>query len=200
MGLIYKYKLGQTPLDEEEKEGLKIKSITTRQELDEFEQNNIEHAIEWLSRKKINVDEFLTEKFIKKLHWQMLGEVWQWAGEFRRSDKSIGVDWRIIATEVRKLLDDCCYWLDKKVFSEEEVAIRLSHGLVRIHPFVNGNGRHSRLMADIMMEKIFHKEVFSWGKINLEDINDDRSNYILALKAADAGNFSDLLLFAKNGK
>lgn len=200
MGLIYNYKLGQTPLDEEEKEGLKIKSIAVRQELDEFEHKNIENAIEWLGRKKINIDEFLTENFIKNLHWRMLGEVWQWAGEFRLSDKSIGVDWRIIATEVRKLLDDCRYWLDKKVFSEEEIAIRLSHGLVRIHPFVNGNGRHSRLMADIMMEKIFHKEVFPWGKVDLEDINDERSNYILALKTADEGNFSPLLSFAKTGK
>ena len=198
MGLILNYTVGQTPLNEEEKEGLKIKSITTRQELDEFEQNNIEHALEWLSRKKIGVDNFLSEEFVKKLHQKMFGQVWRWAGEFRLSDKSIGVDWRIIAVELRKLLDDCRYWLDNQVFPEEEIAVRLIHALVRIHPFVNGNGRHSRLMADIMMEKIFHQEIFSWGGMNLEEMNSERSLYIDALKQADAGNFSPLLIFARS--
>jgi Fic-DOC domain mobile mystery protein B len=197
MGLSLGYGIGQTPLSEEKKEGLKVRSIATRQDLDEFEQQNIDKATEWLAGKKFKVEKLLTEKFIKDLHREMFGDVWAWAGEFRRSDKSIGVDWRIISVEIKKLLDNCYYWLDNKVFSEEEIAIRLSHGLVKIHPFVNGNGRHSRLIADIMMEKIFYKDIFSWGKLDLEAINDERSRYIDALRKADEGDYSFLLDFAR---
>ncbi len=199
MGLKLDFRPGQTPLSEEERGGLKIKSITTRQELDEFEQKNIEIAVEWSDRQPCSLNNFLTEKFVKKLHQKMLGQVWQWAGQFRLSDKSIGIDARLIPVALRQLLDDCRYWLDNKVFSEEEIAIRLSHGLVKIHPFVNGNGRHSRLMADIMMVHIFKRPLFSWGGLNLEEINSERSFYIKALKKADEGDFSALLFFAKTG-
>lgn len=196
MGLSLDYGIGQTPLSEEGKEGLKVGGIATRQDLDEFEQQNIDKATEWLAGKKLKVEKLLTEKFVKDLHREMFGDVWAWAGEFRRSDKSIGVDWRIISVEIKKLLDNCYYWLDNKTFSEEEIAIRLSHGLVKIHPFVNGNGRHSRLMADIMMEKIFYKDIFSWGKLDLEAMNDERSRYLTALRKADEGDYSFLLDFA----
>jgi len=197
MGLSFDYQIGQTPLSEEEKEGLRVGSITTRQDLDEFEQQNIDKAIERLAGKKFKVEKFLTERFVKDLHREMFGDVWTWAGEFRRSDKSIGVDWRIISVEIKKLLDNCYYWLDNKIFSEEEIAIRLSHGLVKIHPFVNGNGRHSRLIADIMMEKIFYKDIFSWGKLDLEAMNDERSRYLAALRKADEGDYNCLLTFAQ---
>jgi Fic-DOC domain mobile mystery protein B len=197
MGLSFDYQIGQTPLSEEEKEGLKVGSITTRQDLDEFEQQNIDKATERLAGKKFKVEKLLTEKFVKDLHREMFGDVWTWAGDFRRSDKSIGVDWRIISVEIKKLLDNCYYWLDNKIFSEEEIAIRLSHGLVKIHPFVNGNGRHSRLIADIMMEKIFYKDIFSWGKLDLEAMNDERSRYIAALRKADEGDYNYLLTFAQ---
>ncbi len=197
MGLSFKCQTGQTPLSEEEKEGLKINSLATRQDLDEFEQQNIAQAIERLASQSLRIDKLLTERFIKNLHRQMFGDVWSWAGEFRRSDKSIGVDWRIISIELKKLLDNCRYWFENKVFLEEEIAIRLSHGLVKIHPFVNGNGRHSRLMADIMMENIFHKDIFSWGTFGLDAVSGERANYIIALRKADEGDYSYLLNFAQ---
>lgn len=87
MGLDLEYQEGQTPLNEEEKEGLKIKSITTQGELDQFEQLNIEKAIEWTISKKFKVERILTEKFIKDLHKKMYDDVWKWAGEFRKSEK-----------------------------------------------------------------------------------------------------------------
>lgn len=198
MGLILNYTKGQTPLDEEEKEGLKIKSISTREELNEFEQKNIEDALSWLIGQNISLNSFLTKEFIQNLHFKMLGSVWLWAGTYRKSDKSIGVDWRYIEVEVKKLLDDCNYWIENKVFSDEEIAIRLKHRLVKIHPFPNGNGRHSRLMADILMEKVFNKPIFSWGGISLNSIADERSSYIKALQAADEGNYGPLLEFAES--
>lgn len=200
MGLKLDFGPGHTPLSEEEREGLKIKSIITRQELDEFEQKNIEIAVEWSERQSVSLSNFLTEKFVKRLHQKMLGQVWSWAGKFRLSDKSIGIDARLIPTALRQLLDDSRYWSDNRVFSEAEIAVRLSHGLVKIHPFVNGNGRHSRLMADIMMSRVFKRPLFSWGGLNLEEINSERSLYIKALQKADEGDFSALLSFAKTGK
>jgi Fic-DOC domain mobile mystery protein B len=200
MGLALNYTNGQTPLDEEEKEALKIKSISTREELNEFEQQNIETTLAWLTGKEININIFLTEKYIKDLHFRMFGLVWNWAGDFRLSDKSIGVDSRQIGVGIKELLDDCKFWIANKVFSEEEIAIRLKHRLVKIHPFPNGNGRHSRLMADILMENIFHKSIFSWGGISLNSVDDGRSVYIKALQEADSGNYGPLLEFAKSVK
>ena len=100
MGLNLKYADGQTPLDEDEKEGLKINSITTQKELDEFEQLNIEKAVEWTIHTNLKPEKILTEKFIKDLHKKMYGDVWKWAGEFRKSDKNIGINWTQIGIEV----------------------------------------------------------------------------------------------------
>ncbi|WKN45895.1 hypothetical protein [Tunicatimonas pelagia] len=77
MGLELSYIDGQTPLAEEEREGLKIKSITTQGELDEFEQLNIEKAVEWTIHTKLKPEKILTEKFIKDLHKRMYGDVWK---------------------------------------------------------------------------------------------------------------------------
>jgi len=198
MGLEFDYKDGQTPLDEEEKEGLKIKSITTQGELDEFEQLNIEKAVEWTIRTKLKPEKILTEKFIKDLHKRMYSDVWKWAGEFRRTEKNIGIPWTQIGIELKNLLDDTKYWIENKTYPPEEVAIRLKHRIVSIHCFPNGNGRHSRMMADIIMESIFGKEIFSWHQSNMVKANETREEYINALKKADNGNIKPLMEFAKN--
>jgi Fic-DOC domain mobile mystery protein B len=198
MGLEFNNQEGQTSLDEDEKEGLKIKSISTQGELDEFEQLNIEKAVEWTIRKKSKSDKILTEKFIKDLHKKMYGEVWKWAGEFRKSNKNIGIDWTGISTSLKNLLDDTKYWIEFKTFSSEEIAIRFKHRIVSIHCFPNGNGRHSRLMADIIIESIFDEEIFSWNKSNMVKANETRKLYIKALKEADHGMMKSLIVFARN--
>ena len=180
MGLDLGYSEGQTPIDENEKEGLKIKSITTQKELDEFEQLNIERAVEWSIRTRLKVDKILTEKFIKDLHYKMFSDVWKWAGQFRRSEKNIGVTWPLINVELKTLLDDAKYWIKNETFTPDEIAIRFKHRMVSIHCFPNGNGRHSRLMADIVIEKIFKKEVFSWHQSDLSQPNEIRKKYISA--------------------
>ena len=121
MGLELEYIFGQTPLDDDEKEGLKIPTITTRKELDEFEQLNIEKAVEWSLTRKINLESILTEKFVKDLHIRMYADVWMWAGEFRKSNKNIGVDKFQISIELRNLFDNCKYWIKKKTFTEDEI-------------------------------------------------------------------------------
>jgi len=198
MGLEFKYLEEQTPLDEDEKEGLKIKSITTQKELDEFEQLNIEKSVEWIIRSNLKSEKILTEKFIKDLHKKMYGDVWKWAGEFRKTDKNIGIKWAQIGIKLKNLIDDTKYWIENKTYSPEEIAIRFKHRIVAIHCFPNGNGRHSRMMADIIIESIFGKDIFTWHKSNMVKENEVRKNYIKALKEADNGNVNPLIEFAQN--
>jgi len=198
MGLELRYIDGQTPLDEDEKDSLKIKSITTQGELDEFEQLNIEKAVEWTIHTNLKPERILAEKFIKDLHTKMYGDVWKWAGEFRTSEKNIGVRSYLIATQLKQLLDDALFWVKNSTYNAEELAIRFKHRLVSIHCFANGNGRHSRLMADLIMEKIYHRNFFSWGGTNLVKATKTRESYIKAIKKADKQDISQLIAFAKS--
>ena len=198
MGLGFENTNGQTPIEEEEKTGLKIKSITTQGELNEIEQLNIEKAVEWTIRTKLKPVNILTEKFVKDLHKRMFGDVWRWAGEFRRTEKNLGITWTRIAIELKNLLDDTRYWIENESYPAEEIAIRFKHRIVSIHCFPNGNGRHSRMMADIIMESIFGKEPFPWHQSHMGNAGDIRKRYINALKEADNGNIKPLIEFAKN--
>ncbi|WP_149242223.1 mobile mystery protein B [Dyadobacter sp. 32] len=199
MGLDLHYDEGQTPIDEDEKEGLLITSVTTRGELDEVEQRNIEEAIRWTveRRRRFTAAEILTEKFVKELHARMLSGVWQWAGTFRNSNKNLGVDKYQIGLDLRMLLDDCKFWIDNNTFPSDEIAVRFKHRIVSIHCFANGNGRHSRLIADVIVEKIFGREVFTWGSQNLVPTSEFRSIYLSALREADRGNYAPLIIFAR---
>jgi Fic-DOC domain mobile mystery protein B len=197
MGLILDHTDGQTPLEEDEKEGLLIKTISTRGELDEFEQQNIEKAILWTMKRNYKTVDILTDSFMRELHRKMYADVWKWAGEFRKTNKNIGVDKLEISVELRKLIDDCIFWIEKKSFDGDEIAVRFKHRIVGIHCFANGNGRHSRLMADIIIEHIFKKPVFSWGAANLVKQGDVRKAYLTAVKTADKGNYEPLLAFAR---
>jgi Fic-DOC domain mobile mystery protein B len=195
MGLDLEYTDGQTPLDEDEKDGLLIKTIATRGDLDEFEQLNIEKAVLWTMKRKFKSETVLSETFIKDLHRRMYGDVWKWAGEFRKTNKNIGVDKLQIAVELRTLIDDCKFWIANNSFKPDEIAIRFKHRLVSIHCFTNGNGRHSRLMADIIAEQIFKHPVFNWGAGNNNE--DLRSTYLKAVRASDGGDYGLLMGFAR---
>lgn len=198
MGLELEYNDGQTPIEEAEKEGLKITTITSHKELDEYEQLNIEKAVEWLITKKFSADRVLTETFIKSLHKRMFGDVWKWAGQFRKSEKTLGIKWTKIGVQLKTLLDDTKYWIEHNTYQPDEIALRFKHRLVSIHCFPNGNGRHSRLMADILVEKILGETRFSWGNSGLVEATATRKNYIKALKAADLNNMEPLLAFARS--
>jgi len=200
MGLDFEYIDGQTPLDEEEKEGLLIPTIATRGELDEFEQQNIEKAVQWTLGRSFKPNTVFTEEFVRLVHKRMYADVWAWAGEFRKTNKNIGIDKWQIPTHLRYLLDDVRYWYENNTYPPDEIAVRFKHRLVSIHCFANGNGRHSRLMADIIIEKIYKLPVFTWGaaKSLSDDDGDVRAAYLQAVKAADKGDFSLLLAFARS--
>lgn len=198
MGLIRNQADGQTPLSEEEKDGLLIRTITTRGELDEFEQQNIEDALQWLMGRSFSAEMVFREDFIREIHQRMFGQVWAWSGKFRRTNKNLGVDkWRI-GTTLKLLLDDLKYWFEHRSYPPDEIAIRFKHRIVSIHCFPNGNGRHSRLMADIIIEKLFAKPVFSWGASGGYAPSDLRTAYLVALRAADQGDYSPLVAFARS--
>lgn len=198
MGLDQIYGKGQTPLSEEDKEGLLLGHISTQGELNEIEQVYIQEATQWTMTRQHKKDVILKEEFIRGLHRRMYGEVWLWAGEFRRSDKNIGKDWKQISIVLCGLIDDCKFWIDNKTFSEDEIAVRFKHRIVSIHCFPNGNGRHSRLMADVIVKQVFGKDVFSWGEKTYTDRKQAREDYITALKEADKDNIAPLLQFARS--
>jgi len=197
MGISFSYEDGQTPLDEEEKEGLLISTITTRGELDEFEQLNIQKAVEWTLRRKFRKEKILTEEFIKDLHKKMLGDVWRWAGTFRNSNKNIGIDRFQIGIELKKLLDDTKYWIEHQSYEADEIAVRFKHRIVSIHCFANGNGRHSRLIADTIINHIFSMPVYTLGSAALDKPDEARKTYLTAVRAADKGNIELLIDFAR---
>jgi Fic-DOC domain mobile mystery protein B len=197
MGLDPRYTNDQTPLDEDEKESLLITTIMTRGELDEFEQLGVEKAIEWTMKRKLGLQQILTEDFVKELHKRMFEDIWRWAGQFRTSNKNLGADKNQIRIEVKKLCDDCRYWIDHEVFAGDEIAVRFSHRIVTIHPFSNGNGRHSRLIADILVSHGFGQPIFSWGNINLTAQGAARAAYLRALRRADENDYQALIEFAR---
>ncbi|MFU8859198.1 MAG: mobile mystery protein B [Cyclonatronaceae bacterium] len=198
MGLDPDYTDGQTPLDEDEKEGLLIPTIATRGELDEFEQLNIEEALQWLLGKSFKAETILTEKFIRNLHKRMYGNVWSWAGSFRTTNKNLGVDKWQIATSLKDVCDDTLYWMENDIYPPDETAIRFKHRLVSVHCFPNGNGRHSRMMADVLIEKVYKLPLFSWGARDLVHHSDVRDAYIHAIRMADKGNYGPLLKFSRS--
>jgi Fic-DOC domain mobile mystery protein B len=168
---------GATPLTPEERRDLIPAHIAYRRELNEAEQENIARAQEWaLSRRRRDL---LSEKFIRDLHKRMLGDVWRWAGKFRTSQRNIGMDYWLIPVELRQLLDDGKAWIEFGTYPADEIAVRLHHRLVLIHPFPNGNGRHARLVADLLVMQL------------------GRERYIEALRAADNHDISRLLTFAR---
>jgi len=192
----FDYSDGATPLDPEEAEGLLPTHITTRGELDRWEQDNILEALAWVNKTKPN--DILTEAFATTLHRRMFGHVWKWAGHFRQSDKNIGVPWHQVPTSIRNLCDDTRLWINLQDEPPDQIAVRFHHRLVSIHLFANGNGRHARLTTDILLENVLKRPAFTWGKTNRSKPNDCRRAYIAALHAADANDYAPLLRFVRS--
>jgi len=182
-----------TPLTEDEEVQLIPSNITLRSELNEAEQRNILDAELWAFGQRRNV---LSENFLKQLHKRMFGRVWHWAGQFRQSERSIGVEPFRISMDLRQLIDDCQYWVEHSKYEPDEIAARFSHRLVQIHPFPNGNGRHSRIAADLLLVSL-GQERFSWGQATLVNVSDTRRMYIDALHAADRRDYEPLLNFVR---
>lgn len=185
---------GATPLDPDELAGLKFAHVTKRGELDHLEQANIQAGLQWLQRTKRT--DILSEDFVRTLHKRLFGDVWRWAGTFRKTEKSIGIDPVKIAVELHHLLGDTQYWIEHETFPPLEIAARFHHKLVYIHPFPNGNGRHARIMADAILTKIYGSPAIDWaGGYDLQSMNERRDVYIQALRAADERDYGLMFSF-----
>jgi Fic-DOC domain mobile mystery protein B len=183
-----------TPLTPEEQRDLIPANIAYRSELNEAEQENIARAQDWaLNRRR----DPLTERFVTGLHKQMLGDVWRWAGKFRTSERNLGIPFYEIPVALRQLLDEVKGWIEFQSYTPDEIAVRFHHRLVKIHPFPNGNGRHARLMADLLIMRLGGAR-FSWGRESLREAGDLRGRYIGALQAADNHDIEMLLTFARS--
>ncbi len=187
---------GQTPLDPDEIAGLKPTHLTTEGELNDWEQQNILAAVTWLRRAR--QPDVLSEDFCRTLHKKMFDKTWAWAGRFRKSDKNIGCDWTQVSVKLRNLFDNVRYWVENKIFPPDEIAARFHRDLVWIHPFPNGNGRHSRMMADALLRSM-KEPPFTWGGGGtLVEADNARTLYLTALRAADKGDYTLLLAFVRS--
>ena len=185
---------GATPLDPDEMDGLRFKHVSTRGELDELEQANVQSGLLWLGRKKSH--DILTEDAQRKMHRRLFGDVWAWAGSFRQTEKNIGIDPLYIGVQLRSLLDDARYWAENDTYPPLEAGARFHHRLVQIHPFPNGNGRHSRIAADEYLKHHIGHEPIDWeGGSDLIHDNARRDEYLKALREADRGDYARLLAF-----
>ena len=192
----FDYPDGATPLDPDEAQGLLLSHITTRTELDRWEQENITEAEAWAFRRAPR--DILTDGFIKILHRRMYGHVWRWAGEYRTTGKNIGLPAWQISSELRNLCADAVAWLKHASYPPDELAARFHHRLTAIHPFPNGNGRHARMMTDILLAHLLKQPRFTWGSGNMVSAGDCRQQYIEALRAADLLDFQPLLEFVRS--
>ena len=193
----FQYAPGATPLDPDEAAGLVPSHITTQADLNAWEQANILQAVRWIARQKKHA--LLNEGFVRDLHRRMFDKTWRWAGTFRQSNKNIGVDWTQVAVKLRNLLDNTRFQIDHAVFESDELVVRFHHQLVWVHAFPNGNGRHARLMADVLAQQLGRPRM-TWGGADVElvSMGTVRDRYLKALREADQGQWSALIAFARS--
>jgi len=186
---------GNTPLSPEELADL-IPNLATREELNEWERENILLAREWATSDRTAPVQMVSDQYIRKLHEKMFNETWKWAGLYRLTEKNIGVPVHEIRERLMALFGDVRYWIENKTYSPDEIAVRFHHRLVYIHAFPNGNGRHARLIADVLVMKLGNA-AFTWGSANLVEEGAARTRYLEAIRAADHGDIQPLLQFAR---
>lgn len=186
----FEYAPGATPIDLDEAAGLIPAHLTLQRELNEYEEANILEATEWSFARRRG--DALDERFIHVVHDRMFNQTWKWAGKPRRSDKNIGVSWFEIPVRLHQMLGDVRAQIQHHAYSPREIAARYHHRLVAIHVYPNGNGRHARLMADLLLTELAGQR-FEWGRGLLVAASELRARYIAALRAADAGNCRPLL-------
>jgi len=185
---------GHTPLSDEDLHGLTPSYITTRGELYDAEQRNIAQA---LLRRAPSAAELLDDRYLRELHGAMFGNVWSWAGKYRKTETNLGVEPSRISADVRALVDDARAWVEHRTYKPTEIAVRFHHRLVAVHPFPNGNGRHGRAAADLLVAALGDEQL-TWGRRRGASTTDLRAAYLGALRRADAGTHDELLRFARS--
>lgn len=188
---------GNTPLSPQEQDDL-IPALTTKEELNEWERQNILEAYGWVfDLRNLRRQDPLSEAYLRELHRRMFDQTWKWAGKYRSSEKNIGIPHYQIREALAALLGDARYWLEHQTFQPDELAVRFHHRLVWIHPFANGNGRHARMMADVLVQRQ-GRPAFTWGNADIVGQGNFRRYYIEVPRAADASDIRPILEFARS--
>jgi Fic-DOC domain mobile mystery protein B len=186
-----------TPLSPEEHTDL-VPNLATQGELNEWERENILEARKWaLSERRARLRDPLSEAYVRELHRRMFDQTWKWAGTYRKSEKNAGVLVREIRDRLGALLGNVRHWIDNNTYEIDEVAVRLHHELTVIHAFPNGNGRHARLMADVLVVRLAGN-TFSWGRKDIVAAGPPRKAYLDALRSADNGDIKPLMIFSRS--
>jgi len=186
---------GRTPLSSEELADL-IPNLATKEELNEWERENILQAKVWAGADRTSPLGMASDEYVRKLQRKMFDQTWKWAGEYRRTEKNLGVPVDEIRERVVILLGDVRFWIENSTYPHDEIAVRFHHRLVLIHPFPNGNGRHARLIADLLAIRL-GRPAFTWGATDLVTVIEARNKYLEAVRSADHGDLRPLLAFAR---
>ena len=186
---------GQTPLEPEEITGLLLQ-IRTREALNQVEEENILRARLWAAESPLVRARLLTEPVIRRVHRQMFGGVWRWAGKYRTSERNLGHPWQRLSADIHQLCGSFAFRVEQKSEDPDELAVDFHYQLVRVHAFPNGNGRHARFCADRLVENL-GRAAFSWGRADLARTGDARAQYLSALIEADAGDPVAMLKFSR---
>jgi Fic-DOC domain mobile mystery protein B len=187
-----------TPLAHDDLLGLIPAWIATRDDLNLAEFTNINAAQTQSIWRKFSTDQLLDDLRLRRLHKAMFGNVWAWAGQYRTRNLNLGIDFSNVSLEVRNLLEDAKYWFNSNAADQIEAdACAFHHRLVAIHPFANGNGRHARFYADLLLQSK-GLPAFTWGGVSLSDASEKRTAYIHALQLADRGDTRALQAFVRS--
>ena len=187
---------GNTPLPPEELADL-IPSLATKEELNEWERQNILLAREWAIGDRTSPNEMVSDEYIRKLHLRMFDQTWKWAGQYRQTERNIGIPFHEIRERLAALFGDVRYWIENGTYSPDEIAVRFHHRLVALHPFPNGNGRHARLMAEVLVMKL-GRPALTWGSTDLIKQGESRARYLDVIRTADNGDIQPMLEFARS--
>lgn len=189
---------GSTPLDPDQIKGIRFSHLVNMRELDELEDINIQKGLEWLNRQKKN--EYLSTEFLCKLHKQLFGDVWKWAGKFRTTEVNLSkISPYDVGVQLNIFFEDAKLWIESEKMSWDEIAAEIHHRLVSIHPFPNGNGRTTRIYTEYV-QKRNHQNVTSWKASLANKPKERRDLYIKALKNADNCDFTLLIDFMNEKK
>jgi Fic-DOC domain mobile mystery protein B len=187
---------GQTAVSEEERAVLIPTDVATRGELFTAEEANIASGTLNLNP---TVAALLDDLFLRRLHRRMFDQVWTWAGQYRTRETNIGIAPTQIPTAVVDLVRNTQTWIDASTFEPDVIALRFHHRLVQIHAFVNGNGRHGRIAADLLARAL-GRPTFTWGRRLTVTTTELRARYIAALRVADANaeDIEELAVFSRS--
>lgn len=181
---------GETPIDPSY---LRDKTITNREQLNIAEAKNIlKPVVKYLAGKPSDKQAPFDLNWFKQLHDEMFCDVWEYAGQFRQEDLNIGIAWHQIQTELYQLEQDIRFWEANSTFPTLELSVHIDFRAVRIHPFLNGNGRWSRLLGNIYLKKKDHP-IVRWPEETIGNQSPVRDEYLEAVKKADDGDMPPLL-------